>query len=41
MEQKINEIEINGITYVPKGTENKNIEGDIKIVVNKQCSIGI
>lgn len=34
MEQKINEIEINGVKYVPKSeVENKNFTSDIKIVV--------
>jgi len=34
MEQSINEIEINGIKYVKKGTETKQeFIGDIKIVV--------
>lgn len=34
MNANLNEIEINGITYVPKGTEvAKPFEGDIKIVV--------
>lgn len=34
MEQKINEIEINGIKYVPKdGVVNTEFTGDIKIVV--------
>jgi hypothetical protein len=34
MEQKINEIEVNGIKYIPKNSVVKNeYEGDIKIVV--------
>jgi hypothetical protein len=34
MEQKINEVEINGVVYTPKGTESKvEYTGDIKIVV--------
>jgi len=34
MNANFNEIEINGITYVPKGSEvTKSFEGDIKIVV--------
>lgn len=35
MEQKIDEVEINGIKYVPKDSlpEIKQFEGDIKIVV--------
>jgi len=33
MNPKINEIVIDGTTYVPKGTESTNFEGDIKIVV--------
>lgn len=33
MEKSINEIEINGVKYVKKGTESKEYTGDIKIVV--------
>ena len=33
MNQKINEVEINGIIYVPKGTESVEYTGEIKIVV--------
>ena len=33
MNPKINEIVIDGTTYVPKGSEVKECEGDIKIVV--------
>ena len=33
MNQKINEIEINGVAYVKKGTAQPNYEGDIKIVI--------
>ncbi len=34
MEQKINELEINGVIYVPKGTQiEEPIRGDIKIVI--------
>ena len=34
MEQKINEVEINGIVYVPKDSiKSKEFGGDIKIVV--------
>jgi hypothetical protein len=32
--QKINEVEINGIVYIPKGTESKvEYTGEIKIVI--------
>lgn len=33
MDTQIDEIVIKGITYVPKGSETKQFEGDIKIVV--------
>jgi hypothetical protein len=33
MNPKINEIVIDGTTYVPKGSDAKNYEGDVKIVV--------
>ena len=33
MNPKINEIVIDGTTYVPKGSEVKQYEGDIKIVI--------
>ena len=33
MEQKINEIEVNGVAYVPKGTQQKELSGDIRIVI--------
>jgi hypothetical protein len=35
MEQKINEVEINGIVYIPKDSvkTSKEFDGDIKIVV--------
>ena len=33
MNQEINEVEINGIIYVPKGTESVEYTGEIKIVV--------
>ena len=33
MNPKINEIVIDGTTYVPKGSEVKEFEGDIKIVI--------
>ena len=33
MNPKINEIVIDGTTYVPKGSEVKEYDGDIKIVV--------
>lgn len=33
MNPKINEIVINGTTYVPKGSEVKQYGGDIKIVI--------
>jgi len=33
MDAKLNEVEINGTKYVPKGSEKQDITGDIKIVV--------
>ena len=33
MNTEIDEIVIKGVTYVPKGTETKQFDGDIKIVV--------
>lgn len=33
MEQTINEIEVNGIKYVKKGSEKKEYNGNVKIVI--------
>ena len=33
METKVEEISINGVTYVPKGSNVLEIKGDIKIVI--------
>jgi hypothetical protein len=33
MESEVKEIRINGVDYVPKGNENKEVVGDIKIVI--------
>jgi len=33
MNQVVNEVTINGVTYVQKGTQEKEFDGDIKIVI--------
>ena len=33
METSVNELSVNGVTYVPKGSQEKEITGDIKIVI--------
>ena len=33
MQQNVTEIQINGVTYVPKGTERVQFDGETKIVV--------
>ena len=33
MNQTVNEVKINGITYVQKGTQEKEFDGEIKIVI--------
>jgi hypothetical protein len=38
---KINEIEINGITYIPKGTESKPATGDYPIYIVRTYSAGV
>ena len=33
MESEVKEIKINGIDYIPKGSESKEVVGDVKIVI--------
>jgi len=39
--QKIDEIEINGVVYVPKGTELKTAKGDFPICMVRTYSAGV
>ena len=41
MNQKINEVEINGIIYVPKGSEVKTTKGEYPIYMVRTYSAGV